>query len=187
MSRIAEYVALRRAIVARGQLRVGLAVAGISVWAMLLVAVLIWLPYPVLAVVPLVPLAASFEAVRTLHAGAERIGRYLQVFHEEHSGAPAWERTAMALGPVAPGAAGHPLFPGVFLSAVSVNLLAVWLPGPVMVELATLIVPHLALVVWIARADRLMRRQRSEELARFEAWRADEGASGRAREGSGRP
>ena len=50
-------------------------------------------------------LVATFEAVRTLHLGVERIGRYLQVFHEPEPPAPGdarWEHVAMALGPGSP-------------------------------------------------------------------------------------
>jgi len=164
-----EYASLRAAIAARGQLRVGLAVAGVAAWALLLVLVIAWLPYPAAAVVPLVVLLAAFEAVRSLHMGAERLGRYLQVFYEEGEGEarPAWERTAMTLGPSVPGAGGHPLFLPVFLAATGINLLAVLLPEPVGVELVALAVPHLSFAGWLAWTDRAMRRQRGEDLARF--------------------
>ena len=64
-------------------MRVALTVAGIGVWAVVLTAILIALPFPVAAVIPLTMLVATFEAIRPLHFGAERIGRYLQVFYEE--------------------------------------------------------------------------------------------------------
>jgi hypothetical protein len=169
--RTAEYIALRRAIARRGQLRVSLAVAGVSVWALLLVLTVAWLPYPAAAVVPLVPLLATFEAVRSLNAGAERMGRYLQVWFEDPADAerPAWEHTAMAFGPKVPGAGGHPLFLPVFLAAIGLNLLAVMLPQPVVVELVALAVPHLAFVGWVVRADLAMRRQRAADLERLRA------------------
>ena len=44
---------------------------------------LVLLPYPVAAAIPLLVLVATFEVIRPLHFGAERIGRYLQVFYEE--------------------------------------------------------------------------------------------------------
>jgi hypothetical protein len=174
--RHAEFVALRTAIAARGQLRVGLAVAGVTAWALLLILVIGWLPFPAAAVVPLLPLLATFEGVRSLHFGAERLGRYLQVFHEEAADPVrrGWEGTAMAIGPAVPGAAGHPLFLPVFLAAVGLNLLAVLLPQPVGVELAALAVPHLAFAGWLIRVDRAMRRQRADELERFRALK-DEG------------
>ena len=169
-----EYRALREAIAARGQLRVALAVAGLLGWAGVLTALLIAFPYPVAAIVPLTVLIGTFEAIRPLHAGAERIGRYLQVFFEEGNPSqngslapPAWERTAMAFGAAVPGAAGHPLFGPVFAIATVVNFLAVLLPGPVTVELSLMAVPHAAFLIWIAWADRVMRQQRARELSRF--------------------
>lgn len=159
-------------------MRAGLAVTGVAVWALLLILVMAWLPYPAAAVVPLVPLLATFEAVRSLHFGAERLGRYLQVFHEEagETATRGWEGTAMAIGPAVPGAAGHPLFLPVFGAALGLNLLAVLLPQPVPVELVALLVPHLAFGAWLLRVDRAMRRQRVDELARFRALRDAAGA-----------
>lgn len=168
-----EFRALRDAIAARAVWRSVLALIGLGLWAAILTATLIALPYPVVAVVPLLVLVATFEVIRPLHVGAERIGRYLQVFHEEAASAegaasaPAWERTAMALGPAVPGAAGHPLFIPIFALATLANLLAVLLPGPVPLELALLVVPHAAFAGWLAVADRAMRAQRTRELARF--------------------
>jgi len=170
-----EYRALREAITARGQLRAGLALAGFLGWAAVVAATLMALPYPVAAALPLTILLATFEVIRPLHAGAERIGRYLQVFFEEPAGRtgtesltpPAWEQTAMTLGAAVPGAAGHPLFAPLFAIAAVVNFLAVVLPGPVPAELGFMAVPHAAFLGWLLRADRAMRRQRTRELARF--------------------
>jgi hypothetical protein len=139
-----------------------------------LVATLVGLPYPLAAVIPLVVLVTTFEVIRPLHVGAERIGRYLQVFHEEKTRGdaarlttPAWEQTAMAFGAAVPGAAGHPLFMPLFVIATLVNTLAVLLPRPVPVEMALLAVPHAAFLIWLVVADRAMRAQRAKELARF--------------------
>jgi hypothetical protein len=171
-----EYRALRAAVAARGQLRATLTLAGLVAWAGVLTLVLVALPYPVAAVIPLMVLLATFEVIRPIHTGAERIGRYLQVFHEEAGGEsapgaplspPAWERTAMALGAAVPGAAGHPLFVPLFALATGVNLLAVALPGPAPVEWSMMVMPHGAFLAWLWRADRAMRRQRTDELARF--------------------
>ena len=173
----AEYSALRQAIAARGQLRTTLVLAGIMGWSSLLAVTLIALPYPVAAVVPLTVLLATFEVIRPLHVGAERIGRYLQVFFEENGVSPdpstpflrppAWERTAMAFGAALPGAAGHPLFVPLFGIATFVNFLAVLLPGPVQVELTLVAIPHAGFLAWLAYADRAMRSQRTRELATF--------------------
>src|SRR5436190_14425060 len=104
-----EYGSLRATIARRGTLRPVLMVAGLGVWGALLLAVLIAFPYPIGSVIPLLILVATFEAIRPLHFGAERIGRYLQVFYEETEAralkdTPSWERTAMAFGPTVPGA-----------------------------------------------------------------------------------
>lgn len=170
-----EFEVLRQTIRSRGGSRPLVVLGGLSAWAGVLVVVLAWLPNPLASVIPLVVLLATFEVVRTLHLGVERIGRYIQVFVEEDSGGsaptggPKWEHTAMHFGGSVPGAGTHPYFVGVFVVAIPVNFLAVVFPGPLMVELATLAVPHLAFLVWMLYCDRGMRRQRVAELARFRA------------------
>ena len=170
-----EYEALRATIQGRGGARPLAFLAGLATWAIVLAAILAWLPNPIASVVPLLILLATFEVVRALHLNVERIGRYLQVFYEEGPGGspptavPAWEHTAMAFGPRVPGAGGHPLFLPLFALAAVANLLAVWLPGPLPVEYGTLAVPHLAFVGWLIYCDRGMRAQRAKELARYRA------------------
>jgi hypothetical protein len=168
-----EYLVLRRTIAQRGALRPVLVLCGTSIWAALLIAVLALLPYPVAAAIPLLVLVVTLEVIRPLHFGAERIGRYLQVFYEESgepnralNDAPAWERVAMSFGSV-PGVGGHPLFVPIFFLATIVNYLAVLLPRPVAIELAVMAIPHLAFLAWLVAADRAMRNQRAIELARL--------------------
>lgn len=172
-----EYRVLRETIAARGSLRPILALAGLGLWALLLTAVLVWLPYPVAAIIPLLVLLATFEVIRPLHFGAERIGRYLQVFYEEDgqperplTDAPSWERTAMRLSAI-PGTGGHPLFIPIFFLATIANTLPVLLAQPraTPIELAALGIPHLALIVWLVNADRALRSQRVAELEQFRA------------------
>jgi hypothetical protein len=163
-----EFRALRYVIAQRGTARVALQWAGLATWAALLIAVLVSLPYPVAAVLPLLVLAATFELARGLHLGVERIGRYLQVFHEQDASngdGPRWEHVAMALGPRVPGAGGHPLALPFFLMATVANGLAVILPGPQPIEWATMLVPHVAFIAWMLACDRRMRAQREQELA----------------------
>ena len=172
-----EYRILRDTIARRGSLRHGIAMAGFGLWAAILTLVLIWLPYPVAAVVPLLILVVTFEVIRPLHFGAERIGRYIQVFYEEDgrperplAETPSWERVAMRLSAV-PGTGGHPLFvPSFFLTTIA-NTLPVLLAQPTAtpIELAALGVPHLAFTLWLFRTDRAMRAQRAAELERFGA------------------
>ena len=168
-----EYLVLRQTIAQRGALRPVLVLCGIAIWAALLIAVLALLPYPVAASIPLLVLLVTFEVIRPLHFGAERIGRYLQVFYEEDgapsrslSDTPSWERVAMSFGTV-PGVGGHALFVPVFLVATAINYLAVLLPRPVAIELSVMAIPHLAFIVWLVAADRAMRNQRAIELTRM--------------------
>ena len=174
-----EYRVLRETIAARGGLRPILAIVGLGLWSLSLTLVLVWLPYPVATVIPLLLLLATFEIIRPLHFGVERIGRYLQVFYEEEgqpgrpfAETPSWERLAMRLRAV-PGSGGHPLFIPVFLLATIANTLPVLLAQPpaTLIELAALGVPHLAFVVWLLKTDRAMRSQRQSELTQFRALR----------------
>jgi hypothetical protein len=144
-----------------------------GMWAVLLIAVLVLLPVPVAAAIPLLLLVVTFEVIRPLHFGAERIGRYLQVFYEEAGepgcrlgDTPSWERVAMSFGAV-PGVGGHALFVPLFLIATAVNYLAVLLPRPVATELSVMAIPHLAFIGWLVATDRAMRNQRAIELARL--------------------
>jgi len=171
--RSSEYMVLRQTIASRGALRPVLVLCGMAIWAASLIAVLALLPYPVAAAIPLLALLVTFEVIRPLHFGAERIGRYIQVFYEEAgepsralSDTPSWERVAMSFGAM-PGVGGHPLFVPLFLMATAVNYLAVLLPRPVAIELSVMAVPHLALIAWLVAADRAVRTQRAIELARL--------------------
>ena len=176
-----EYRVLRETIAARGSLRTVLAAAGLGLWSLVLTAVLVWVPYPIATIIPLLVLLVTFEVIRPLHFGAERIGRYIQVFHEEAgqldralSETPSWERVAMRLS-VVPGTGGHPLFVPVFFLATIANTLPVLLAQPpaTPIELAALGVPHVALMIWLFNADRAMRTQRAAELEQFRQLRQD--------------
>lgn len=171
--RRSEYLVLRKTIAQRGAIRPVLVLCGMGLWAAILTAVLVLLPYPVSAAIPLLILVVTFEVIRPLHFGAERIGRYLQVFYEEQaepgralSDTPSWERVAMSFG-VVPGVGGHPLFVPSFVLATAVNYLAVLLPRPVAVEMIVMAVPHVAFIAWLVAADRAVRTQRTIELARL--------------------
>ena len=176
--RRSEYVILRQTIAQRGALRPILVLGGMGLWIAALIAVLALLPYPVAAAIPLLALVVTFEVIRPLHFGAERIGRYIQVFYEEDGeparavhDTPSWERVAMSFGTV-PGVGGHPLFVPVFLMATAINYLAVLLPRPEPVELSVMAIPHLAFIAWLVAADRAMRTQRAIELARLRELRS---------------
>src|SRR5437773_8161678 len=93
---IEEYRALRATILQRGTARVWMLVAGLVGWAGLVIATAALATLPIATLLPLLVLAGVFEAILALHVGVERIGRYIQVFHEEQTG---WEHAAMAMGP----------------------------------------------------------------------------------------
>lgn len=169
--RAEEFAALRATIRERGTRRVTLMVATFIAWAALTVATETWLATPVATLIPLLVLAAGFEAVFALHVGVERIGRYLQVHYEGGPDAPAWEHTAMTFGSTPGPSAGavDPLFSSLFLFATALNfvpaiLLAVGIPGAEL-ELAAFGVVHLALAIRIVRARAYAAAQRALDLA----------------------
>ena len=74
-------------------------------------------------------LASVFEAVFALHVGVERIGRYIQVFHEtdrptagQADRPSGWEHAAMAFGRPAGAATIDALFTVPFLLAALFNI-----------------------------------------------------------------
>jgi hypothetical protein len=160
--RLEEYKALRATIRQRGTMRAWVFWAGIAIWAALVLATTLVVSLPWLAVIPLLLLAATFEVVFGLHITVERIGRYLDVFHEDQ-----WERTAMVFGAPHPGAAVDPLFTVLFGLATLCNFVPVMLAGAVTVELAAIGAFHMLFVVRLAVARHVAARQREVELARF--------------------
>src|SRR3982751_5021699 len=114
-----EYKALRATIRQRGSVRVCVFVAGLAAWGLVAMTAN-FVSLPVLTLVPLVLLAGVFEAVFALHIGVERIGRYLQVWHEDR-----WEHMAMAFGPPPSGTGSDPLFVVFFGVATICNVIPV--------------------------------------------------------------
>ena len=168
-----EYLVLRRTIAQRGALRPILLVGGIGIWALTLIAVLVWLPNPLAFLIPLIVIAATFEAIRPLHFGAERIGRYLQAFYEEAGDpdhplrdTPSWERVAMRFGKV-PGVGGHPLFVPIFLLALAANYMAMMVSGPRAIDTVVMGVAHAIFGGWVFAGHRAMKTQREVELDRM--------------------
>jgi hypothetical protein len=53
-------------------------------------------------------------------------------------------------------------------------MLAVILPGPTPLELGVMTAPHASFVIWTVIADRAMRQQRPQELARFRELRSQQ-------------
>jgi hypothetical protein len=167
----AEFTVLRQTIAARGTTRIVLLPVTVLAWAALATVLVIFPPLPVAVLFPLAILVAGFEAIHALHVGAERIGRYLQVFYEDDPEGPRWEHTAMAVGPALPGGGIDPLFTVVFVLVTIINVLPSLLPRPLPVELAVVGTLHVAFLLRLIRARGAAARQRAVELESFRALR----------------
>ena len=175
---VEEFRALRATIRERGTLRIALAGLGLAGWAAGHLAVLMWLPTPGTMLVPLLVLAALFEAVYALHIGVERIGRYLEAVYESGQDGPRWERTANEFGRTMTDSTGKldALFSTVFCAAAVLNLIpVVWRIAAAgrwtTVLTAEIVVSgglHLAFIIRVFRARAFAARQRRLELELFE-------------------
>lgn len=161
---IEEYRALRSTIGSRGTARICLFVIGFGTWAVLLVAAAALSLPPAITLASLALLAATFEALFALHVGIERLGRYLQVFHEDR-----WEQTAMDLGAPLAGTGSDPLFAVLFVIGTLLNLMPVAGAGAVPVELLVIGIAHAVFLARVVFARRAAGRQRSADLDRFRA------------------
>ena len=159
-----EFAALRATIRSRGTARMVLVPIIFIGWALAAIATAAALTVAISTLVPLMVLAAGFEAIFALHINVERLGRYLQVFHETEGG---WEHVATSYGQRFP-VGTDPLFSRLFVIAVSVNFLPAALGGDVP-ELVVLAALHLLLVNRIRVAGGAATRQRAEDLERFRA------------------
>ena len=174
--RVAEYRVLRDTIRQRGSLRVTLAVITFSVWAATVLTVSWLYTLPFFSLVPLVVLAAGFEAVFALHVGVERIGRYIHAHHEPAShGQARWEETAVGFR--GPGAGAHPLFPAVFAAAALINLTFGLLYGldadaadvftKPAAETLPIVLLHLVFVLRLVAALRFAKGQRARDAEEY--------------------
>ena len=160
-----EYRALRATISQRGTAKVWVLLIGMIAWGGLTTATAALASLPVATFLPLLVLAVTFEAVFNLHVGVERIGRYLQVFHEDETG---WEHTAMAFGRPLKGTGTDPLFVAHFLIATLLNIVPALLAEPVQLELTVVGTAHLLFVVRVLIARHSAAKQRAADLRRFE-------------------
>ena len=167
--RAAEFTSLRTAISTRGTARMLLVPLTCGIWAALAVVVALLGNVPGETLLPLAVLVAGFEAVHALHVGAERIGRYLQVYYEADPDGPQWETTAMTVGPALPGGGVDPLFSVVFVATAALNMLTALEPSPTWQELMIVGGCHAAFVFRIVRARVAAARQRAVELESFRA------------------
>src|SRR5687767_1651726 len=137
-----EFSALRQTIASRGTTRMALVPVTVIGWAALAMTLLLIGTLPVAALLPLGVLIAGFEAIHALHVGAERIGRYLQVYYETDPDGPRWETTVMAVGPGLPGGGINPLFTVPFLCATVLNVVPGLMLEPNGVEVGVIALAH---------------------------------------------
>ncbi len=169
-----EYRALRATIRERGTARVWIFVVGFGIWGGLVVATASIASLPEATLLPLLVLAAVFEAVFALHTGVERVGRYIQVFYEgETPDSSNWEYTAMAFGRAFSGSASDPLFGRFFWIATVLNFIPAVLAGAIPVEWTVIGLAHLVFVVRVAVAERHAARQRAVDLDHFQKLKGD--------------
>jgi len=167
-----EFAALRATITIRGTVRMALLPVVLLGWALVAVLLLLFGELPAAVLFRLAVLVGGFEAIHALHVGAERIGRYLQVYYEDLPDGPRWETTAMAVGPALPGGGIDPLFSVLFVCATLANLIPAFTPQPTRPELAILLPLHFAFIVRIIRARGAAARQRAVELESYRAIRS---------------
>ena len=167
---VEEYRALRATIRERGTARVWIFVAGLAAWAASAIATTALAAPPLATLLPLLVLAAGFEALVNVHIGVERIGRYVQVFFEDgHEPSessrvsPGWEHVAMAYG-----TPGMGTFIAYFVLATVLNFLPVLLAEPVPVEVIVIGALHLVVIARVLVARHHARRQRATDLERFQ-------------------
>jgi hypothetical protein len=165
-----EYRALRDTIRQRGTARMVLVPVTFIGWAATAGAVASVITVAISTIVPLLVLAAGFEAIFALHMNVERIGRYLQVFHEADGG---WEHVAMNYGRRFSGGGLDPLFTRLFIFGVSANFLPAVLIGEP-IEVGVIAAVHLALIYRIRMAAAAAGRQRAEDLERYQQLRREQ-------------
>jgi hypothetical protein len=177
-----EYTELRATIRERGTARVCIFAAGIAAWAAAVIAIAAFAASPVATLLPLLVLAAIFEAVFALHIGVERIGRYLQVFHEGSGGSdsPAdahaedsraqvgWEHAAMAFGRPSGAASADALFTAIFVLAAVFNLMPALILEPQRAELIFVGGAHALFGLRLFVARHAAAKQRAIDLERFQ-------------------
>lgn len=173
-----EYSALRATIRERGTARVAIFVAGMTAWAALTVATAALSPTPLATLLPLLVLAAVFEAVFALHIGVERVGRYLQVFYETDRPAPPappappalprWEQAAMAFGRPRGAASADALFTAIFFLAALFNVMPALILEPQRAELVFVGGAHVLFGLRLIVARHAASTQRAIDLARFQ-------------------
>jgi hypothetical protein len=160
-----EFRALRATIQQRGTARMLVVPLVFVGWAATAVATAAVITVAVSTLVPLLILVAGFESVFALHVNVERIGRYLQVFHEGPE--TGWETVRSRFSQRFAAAAPDPLFGRLFVLATSVNFLPAALGWENVPELVVLAVLHLLFINRIRLARAFVATQREKDLASF--------------------
>jgi hypothetical protein len=161
-----EYTALRATIRERGTARICLFVAGFVAWGALTLATSAVASTPLATLLPLLVLAGLFEAIYALHVGVERIGRYIQVFHED-APEPGWEHVAMAFGRPKGAAAVDALFTMPFVLAIICNAAPTLVVQPTIEEIVFIAGAHALFALRLLVARQAAGRQRAIDLQRF--------------------
>ena len=161
-----EYRALRATIRERGTARVCIFAGGMAAWAAATIATTALASTPIATLLPLLVLASVFEAIFALHVGVERIGRYVQVFHEEDASG-GWEHAAMAFGRPAGAPTTDPLFGVPLLVAALFNIAPAMLLNPLRAELIFVGGAHALFVLRLVVARHAASKQRAIDLERF--------------------
>jgi hypothetical protein len=179
--RALEFDDLRGAIRARATLAPALVVFAVIGWATLTLWVFTSDVVSAATLVPLIVLAAGFEATVALQTSANRLARYLQAAYEESlteppDARPRWESTSLLFrqrfGPIGSNA----LFPVLFGLATAVNFVPAAVSGT-SEELAGIGLAHLLLIVRIVIADRRAGRRQDEDLERYRSLLSSASAS----------
>ena len=166
-----EFRALRATIQQRGTVRMIVVPLVFVGWAGTAVATAAVITVAISTLVPLLILVAGFESVFALHVNVERIGRYLQIFHEREE--IGWEAVASRFNQRFAGAGPDPLFGRLFVLATSVNFLPAALGWENIPELVVLAALHLLFINRIRLARTFAAAQREKDMERFETLRTE--------------
>ena len=169
-----EYTELRATIRQRGTARICIFAAGLAAWGALTIATAALASTPLATLLPLLVLAAVFEAVFALHIGVERVGRYLQVFYDlaDEAAGPAgairsWEHAAMSFGRPRGAVGADALFTIVFVLAAVFNVAPALILEPTRAEQVFVGGAHALFVVRLLAARAGARNQRAIDLEGF--------------------
>lgn len=174
---------MRATIRERGTVRMALLPIIYIGWAGVAIATAAIITVALSTLVPLLVLAAGFETIFALHVNIERIGRYVQVFHERSDA--GWEHVAVSLDRQEPGSPSDPLFARLFILSTSVNFFPAALGGEPW-EIGLVAVCHLGFIYRVRKAQSFSTAQRRDDLQRFEDLRGGVEAAGAERAGSPR-